>query len=122
MEKEFEDYWAAHQRHLILNAPEKMRKEYLQASRLDSPLDWIGFVLPIGFGIILQPILPLRSEILSWGITLFFVVVLFVLVQMVKPRITKKRSEAQVIEEIKRYYYERYKKDSNLQLLEPWND
>lgn len=28
MDKEFEDYWNLHQRHLILSAPEKLRSEY----------------------------------------------------------------------------------------------
>lgn len=122
MEKEFEDYWTTHQRRLILNAPEKLRKEYLQASRLDSPLDWIGFILPIGLGIALQPFLPLQSEILSWAITFVFVVLSFALVQMLKPRFTNRRTVAQVLDEIKQYYYQRYKKIGNLHLLEPWND
>lgn len=39
MDKEFEDYWNLHQRHLILSAPEKLRSEYMEAGRLDSPAD-----------------------------------------------------------------------------------
>lgn len=35
MDKEFEDYWNLHQRHLILSAPEKLRSEYMEAGRLD---------------------------------------------------------------------------------------
>jgi len=122
MEKEFEDYWAAHQKHLILNAPEKMRAEFLESSRLDSPLDWLGFILPIGVGIVVQPLIHLRSEILSWGIVLVLVVILFVLVQMIKPHISKKRTEAEVIDSIKQYYYERYKKLGDINKLEPWRD
>ena len=41
MDKEFEDYWNLHQRHLILSAPEKLRSEYMEAGRLDSPADWV---------------------------------------------------------------------------------
>lgn len=122
MEKEFEDYWAAHQKHLILNAPEKMRAEFLESSRLDSPLDWLGFIFPIGVGIVVQPLIHLRSEILSWGIVLVLVVILFVLVQMIKPHISKKRTEAEVIDSIKQYYYERYKKLGDINKLEPWRD
>ena len=29
MEKEFEDYWNAHRKRLLLNAPRELREEYL---------------------------------------------------------------------------------------------
>lgn len=61
-------------------------------------------------------------EILSWAIVLVVVVVLFVLMQMIKPYISKKKTEAEALEEIKNYYYERYKKTGKLDKLEPWND
>lgn len=121
MDKEFEDYWNLHQRHLILSAPEKLRSEYMEAGRLDSPADWVCFILPVGVGILLQPLLRFTSEILSWAIVLV-VVVLFVLMQMIKPYISKKKTEAEALEEIKNYYYERYKKTGKLDKLEPWND
>ena len=54
MDKEFEDYWNLHQRHLILSAPEKLRSEYMEAGRLDSPADWVCFILPVGVGILLR--------------------------------------------------------------------
>ena len=79
MDKEFEDYWNLHQRHLILSAPEKLRSEYMEAGRLDSPADWVCFILPVGVGILLQPFLNFSSEILSWAIVLVVVVLLFVL-------------------------------------------
>lgn len=121
MDKEFEDYWNAHQRHLILNAPEKLRKEFMESSRLDSPVDWVCFVIPIAVGILLQPLLGFASEILSWGVVLLVVVILFVLLQMVRPYISRKKTEAQVVDEIKRFYYERYKK-YGLDMMEPWQE
>ena len=54
MEKEFVDYWNTHQNHLILNAPEGLRKEYFDSNRLDTPIDWICFLIPIAVGILLQ--------------------------------------------------------------------
>lgn len=122
MEKEFEDYWNQHQKHLILNAPEKMRTEYLESTRLDSPIDWLCFVIPIGVGIVVQPFIKLKSEILSWAIMLVVVVVLFVLMQMVKPFLSKKKSETQVINKIKKYYYDRYKQIGDVNKMEPWRD
>ena len=65
MDKEFEDYWNLHQRHLILSAPGKLRSEYMEAGRLDSPADWICFILPVGVGMLLQPFLNFSSEILA---------------------------------------------------------
>lgn len=122
MDKEFEDYWNLHQRHLILSAPQKLRSEYMEAGRLDSPADWVCFILPVGVGILLQPLLRFTSEILSWAIVLVVVVLLFVLMQMIKPYISKKKTEAEALEEIKKYYYERYKKTGKLDTLEPWNN
>ena len=122
MEKEFEDYWNQHQKNLILNAPEKLRTEYMESTRLDSPIDWLCFIIPIGVGIVIQPFINLRSEILSWAIMLVVVVVLFVLMQMVKPFLSKKKSEAQVLGKIKKYYYDRYKQIGDVKKMEPWRD
>lgn len=122
MEKDFEDYWTTHQKHLILNAPEKLRSEYLEAGKLDTPQDWLCFVIPIGVGIIVQSLLRFKSEIVSWGIALVFVVVTFAVMQMVKPYVSKKKTETQVVDAIKQYYYDRYKKTGSLDKLEPWRD
>lgn len=120
MEKEFVDYWNTHQKHLILNAPEGLRKEYFDSSRLDSPIDWICFLFPIAVGIILQTYLKMESTILSMGITIVVVVVLYALMQMVKPHLSHKQSESEAVEKIMMYYYERYKKTRSLDKLEPW--
>ena len=92
MEKEFEDYWLKHQKRLILKSPKNLREEYLESTHLDTPMDWVCFVLPIAVGTILQPRLNFESEILSWGIVLLVVVVLFALLQMVKPYLQKKKT------------------------------
>ena len=122
MDKDFENYWNTHQKRLILNAPEKMQKELLAAGRLDTPADWICFVIPIGVGILIQSFLKMKSEILSFLITIVIMILLFALMQMLKPYISKKKTEAQVLEEIKQYYYRRYKKVGDLEKLEPWRD
>lgn len=120
MEREFEDYWQQYQKRLTLNSPRELREEYLESTRLDSPVDWACFVLPIAVGIILQPYLHLKSEILSWGIIVLVVVVLFALLQMVKPLLQKKKSTSQALEQIKEYYYKRYQ-EYGLDKMERWN-
>lgn len=110
MEKEFEDYWNKHQKRLILNAPKALRDEYIESTKLDSPIDWVCFILPVALGIGLQPILDIQSEILSWAVVLLIVVVCFAVMQLVKPMLQKKKSTIQVVKSIKAFYYEVYKK------------
>ena len=111
MEKEFEDYWNKHQKRLILNAPKALRDEYIESTKLDSPIDWVCFILPVALGIGLQPILDIQSEILSWAVVLLIVVVCFAVMQLVKPMLQKKKSTIQVVKSIKAFYYEVYKKN-----------
>ena len=120
MEKEFEDYWLKHQKRLILKSPKNLREEYLESTHLDTPMDRVCFVLPIAVGIILQPRLNFESEILSWGVVLLVVVVLFALLQMVKPYLQKKKTTIQALDAIKNFYYERYKK-YGLDKIESWS-
>jgi len=85
MEKEFEEYWSAHSKRMLLNAPGNLRQEYLESTKLDTPMDWVCYILPVAAGILIQPHVNLKSEVLSWAIILLIVVVLFVLLQMIKP-------------------------------------
>ena len=68
-----------------------MENEFAESSRLDTPMDWVGFVFPIAVGILIQPHIHMQSELLSWAIILVVVIVLFVLLQMVKPLVQKKK-------------------------------
>ena len=111
MEKEFEEYWNKNQKKLILNAPKALRDEYIDSTKLDSPIDWVCFILPVALGIGLQPVLNIQSEILSWAVVLLIVVVCFAVLQLVKPMLQKKKSTIQVVKSIKAYYYEVYKKN-----------
>lgn len=92
MEKEFEEYWSVHSKRMLLNAPGNLRQEYLESTKLDTPMDWVCYILPVAAGILIQPHVNLKSEVLSWAIILLIVVVLFVLLQMVKP-FFRKRSQ-----------------------------
>ena len=82
-ETEFNQFWEQHHKQLILNAPKELRDEYVESTQLNSPLDWLCFILPLGIGILVQPYIRLGSEILSWLIMVVIVVVLFALMQMV---------------------------------------
>lgn len=118
MEKEFLNYWNRYQGQLVLRAPKELRDEYMESTQLKTPLDWLCFLLPIAVGIVVLPLLHLGSEILSWAVMLVIVVVLFALLQMLKPYFTKKASTSQVLERIRNYYYEQYKKSGKLDFLE----
>ena len=51
MEKEFEEYWSAHSKRMLLNAPGNLRQEYLESTKLDTPMDWVCYILPVAAGI-----------------------------------------------------------------------
>lgn len=119
MSENFEEYWEKHQKNLILNAPEPLRSQYMASNKLDTPMDWLCFMVPIGVGIVIQSSLELKSEILSWTIVLVVVVVLFALMQLLKPHITKKKTTEQVISDIKTYYFKKFQKAGDLNLIDP---
>ena len=119
-ETEFNQFWEQHHKQLILNAPKELRDEYVESTQLNCPLDWLCFILPLGIGILVQPYIRLGSEILSWLIMVVIVVVLFALMQMVKPYISKKESTAQVVERIKEYYYSMYLQQGGLENFNAW--
>ena len=108
-ETEFNQFWEQHHKQLILNAPKELRDEYVESTQLNSPLDWLCFILPLGIGILVQPY-----------IMVVIVVVLFALMQMVKPYISKKESTAQVVERIKEYYYSMYLQQGSLENFKAW--
>lgn len=121
MDKEFEDYWYRHSNRLILNAPKDLHEAYVESTKLHTVADWVCFVLPIGVGIVMQPLLPFDSEILSWGVTVLVVVLLFVLMQYVNSRVQKKKTLVEAIDDIKKFYYKRYK-EKGLNHIETWKD
>lgn len=119
MSEIFEEYWGKHQKNLILNAPEPLRSQYLDSNKLDTPMDWLCFVVPIGVGIVVQSSLNLKSEFLSWTIVLVSVVVLFALMQVIKPHFTKKKTTEQAINDIKTYYFRKFQEAGDLNLIDP---
>lgn len=121
MNKSFDEYWDKHQRHLILNAPEPLRSQYLESNKLDTPVDWLCFVIPIGVGIVIQSSLKLKSEFVSWAIVLVVVVALFAVMQVLKPYLTKKKTTEQVVGDIKNYYLKKFQETGDLNLIDPMN-
>ena len=117
---EFNRFWELHQKQLILNAPKIMRDEYVESTQLNSPVDWLCFILPLGVGILVQPCIRLESDILSWIAMVVIVVALFVLMQMVKPYISKKKSTSQVVDRIKEFYYSEYRQQGSLENFKAW--
>lgn len=89
-ETEFNQFWEQHHKQLILNAPKELRDEYVESTQLNSPLDWLFFILPLGIGILVQPY------------------------------ISKKESTAQVVERIKEYYYSMYLQKGSLEDFKAW--
>lgn len=120
MTKEFESYFEHNRRRLVAKAPKELQEELLDSTSINTPIDWACIIVPLGVGVFIQPFLPFHSEIANWGIVLVVVVVLFALMQMVRPFFTKKKNSMQALDDIKEYYYERYKETGDLTKIDPW--
>lgn len=120
MTKEFEDYFEHNRRRLLAKAPKELQDELLESTSFNTPIEWACIIVPLGVGIFMQPFLPFRSELLNWGVVCVVVVILFVVMQMIRPYFTKKKNALQAIEDIKKYYYERYEQTGDLAKIEPW--
>lgn len=118
---EFEEYWLSHEKELILRAPKKLQDDMLEATKLTTATDWVFFILPICAGVIIQPFIKLKSEILSWLISVVVIVVIFVALQILKPYVSKKKSSGEAMEAIKQFYWERYQK-YGIDKLEVWEE
>ena len=107
---EFEEYWLSHEKELILRAPKKLQDDMLEATKLTTVTDWAFFIFPICVGVLIQPFIQLKSEILSWLLAVVAVVIIFVALQILKPYVSKKKTAGEAKQAIKQFYWERYKK------------
>lgn len=118
---EFEEYWLSHEKELILRAPKKLQDDMLEATKLTTVTDWAFFIFPICVGVLIQPFIRLKSEILSWLVSVVAIVIIFVALQILKPYVSKKKTSGEAKEAIKQFYWERYKK-YGIEKLAVWEE
>ncbi len=116
MEKEFEDFWAAHSKQLIDRAPEHFREERKRNLSMNTLGDWLLWIVPIVIAISLMDYQFVSSKLVNFLILLVLCVVCVVVCQIIRPYVTGKRSLADIDNDIKQYYYQLYLRNGKIDL------
>lgn len=108
MEKEFEDYWRDHRDSLILHAPQTLRQERDRNTKMNTPGDWLLFVLPIMVMLGFYDCHLIENTVINIIVTVVLGIVAFAVAEMLKPYVTKKRSIEEIDADIKQYFHAVY--------------
>lgn len=114
MEKEFEDYWKLHSKQLIAKAPPQLAAELKHSQGMNTAGDWLVLLFVIAPGVTFASAGVIPNEILNFVCALGIIVVLNVVGELLKPYVTGKRRAGDIIQDIKNYYYYRYKQEGSL--------
>lgn len=109
MEKEFEDFWAAHRTTLIARAPQTLKSERENSSKMNTAGDWLLFALPIIVMIWFLNSGLIANELLNFVAAAAIGIALQVPTMLLKPYVTGKRSVADIEKDIKLHFYDVYK-------------
>lgn len=108
MEKEFESYWSVHQKRLIERAPAALREERKESGRMNTAGDWILEAFPIVAVVAFMNYGFVGSELLNFLLALVVGVIVFTLINLIKPYVTGKRNIGEIDKDIKAYFYKIY--------------
>ena len=114
MEQEFENYWNLHHKHLIETAPSKVAEERKRSLGVNTAADWLLIAFPVIVMVVLMDYNFVNSPIINFVIVLFIGVITLVLGQMISPYVTGKRRITDIDNDIKQYYYNKYKHTGEL--------
>lgn len=114
MEKEFEEFWKLHQKQLLSKAPEKYTAELKDSRSLNTAGDWLLLLFELVPGIYFTQAGYLRNEMLNFICGVVVIFVCMAVGEMLKPYVTGKRSSGDIVNDIKQYYYNRYKENGTL--------
>ena len=108
MEKEFEDYWRDHKNTLILHAPKALLQERQRNTKMNTPGDWLLFILPIIVMLGFYDSHFIENNVVNGIVTVVLGIIAFAVSELLKPYVTKKRSLEEIDEDIKQYFYAVY--------------
>ncbi len=108
MEKEFEDYWRDHKDTLILHAPKALLQERQRNTKMNTPGDWLLFILPIIVMLGFYDSHFIENNVVNGIVTVVLGIIAFAVSELLKPYVTKKRSLEEIDEDIKQYFYAVY--------------
>lgn len=114
MEQEFENYWNLHHKQLIETAPSKLAEERKRSLGVNTTADWLLIAFPVIVMVVLMDYNFVNSPIINFVIVLFIGVITLVLGQMSSPYVTGKRRITDIDNDIKQYYYNKYKHTGEL--------
>lgn len=114
MEQEFENYWNLHHKQLIETAPSKLAEERKRSLGVNTAADWLLIAFPVIVMVVLMDYNFVNSPIINFVIVLFIGVITLVLGQMISPYVTGKRRITDIDNDIKQYYYNKYKHTGEL--------
>ena len=114
MEQEFENYWNLHRKQLIDAAPSKLTEERKRSLGLNTAADWLLIAFPVIVMVVLMDYDFVNSPIINFIIVLIIGVITLVLGQMISPYVTGKRRITDIDNDIKQYYYNKYKRTGKL--------
>lgn len=111
MEKEFENYWNAHQQLLLPHAPQPLQDERARSGKMNTAGDWLLAALPVVAMVALMEWGVWANEMLNFVTALALGVVVYALTIYVKPMVTGKRSIVDIDEDIKQHFYDIYRRE-----------
>lgn len=114
MEQEFENYRNLHHKQLIETAPSKLAEERKRSLGVNTAADWLLIAFPVIVMVVLMDYNFVNSPIINFVIVLFIGVITLVLGQMISPYVTGKRRITDIDNDIKQYYYNKYKHTGEL--------
>lgn len=106
---DFEKLWSSKPfRDWMAAAPLRFQAELKRSKGMNTAGDWLSLV-PIALVVVYMDRIPVNNEILRYLIAAVLIFVWFVIWEMIKPYITNKRSEAEILKDVKAYFYQEWK-------------
>lgn len=107
-EAEFEKIWSSKpSKEWMAAAPSRFQEELKRSKGMNTAGDWLSLV-PIALIVVYQGSISVGNELLRYLIVAVLIIVWFVIWEMIKPYITNKRSEADILNDVKAYFYQQW--------------
>ena len=117
MEQEFEDYWKKHRASLLVVAPKQLKTELKNNTRLNTVGDLVIYVTPfLVFGFLFNSNFFAQGW-LNWLVPLLVFLLVYGVMEYIKPFLTGKRRYVDIEADIKQHFYQIYR-EKGLDTLE----
>ncbi|MGI6223412.1 MAG: hypothetical protein ACOYJG_07365 [Prevotella sp.] len=108
-EKEFEEQWSSKPfKDWMAVAPLRFQEEMKRSKGMNTAGDWLALV-PIALVVVYMDRIPVSNELLRFLIAAVIIIAWFVVWELIKPYITNKRSESEIRDDVKEFFYKEWK-------------